>query len=164
MSFIRTTVVAATVAGAAVLSAASAGAATSSHSPAPSHGARPYKGDGCPFTDFCASNDNVVYETAGNSSAWPSWIANQQIFVDNEGDPNAGPADVDIFYDTAAQGYGAYACMTPGTFWFQGDGNTYIFSWQGYHGSDGLGDGFWNNAVAHHWVYGPCGNYNDSGF
>lgn len=117
---------------------------------------------GCPYTDFCAYSDdfNYTYKTPGNSSAWPSQVSNRVDWVMNNGDPNYAARLVDIFYDIGP-GYGAYACIGWGTAWNL-RGNGYHFTWHGSHGSDGLNQNVHDNAVAHHWVSGSCGNYNDN--
>ena len=117
----------------------------------------------CGYENFCAYSDDAafLYQTPGNSGSWPSQVYNKVDWVMNNGNPNYAAHRVDIFYDTAAQGYGAYACIDYGTAWNL-RGNGYHFTWAGYHGSDGQGANVHDNAVAHHWVSGGCGNYNDN--
>jgi hypothetical protein len=75
---------------------------------------------------------------------------------------HARPTGTETCWGDSADGFGgAYARIGYGTQWNL-RGNAYRFTWRGYHGSAGQGQNIHDNAAAHHWVYGPCGHYNDN--
>jgi hypothetical protein len=119
----------------------------------------------CEYEYFCvyADETETYLWSSGDMDAWSSLLANKADWVMNNGNPNYAEHLVDIFFKTKDEGFGAYACMDTGTAWDL-RGNGYIFSWHGWHGTDGLEQNVHDNAAAHHWVSGACENYNDDGF
>ncbi|MER5890061.1 hypothetical protein ABT160_40080 [Streptomyces sp. NPDC001941] len=114
---------------------------------------------GCAPGNFCvyADDTNYTFATQGNSGAWPGSVANKNDWVGNSG-YNSGKAQVDIFWGTSGEGYGAYACLGPGNAWNLRD-NSVKFGWTKNGDSRGLGQKVHDNAAAHLWVY-SCGNNN----
>ncbi|MEV6978779.1 hypothetical protein [Kitasatospora sp. NPDC093806] len=112
---------------------------------------------GCGWTNFCAYSDDYgyTYQNAGNSGDWPYQVKNKVDWVGNNGAPG-GRDKVNIYWGTAAENYGAYACIGYGTSWNL-RGNGYHYSWTRGGDSRGLGESVHDNAASHSWVY-SCGN------
>ncbi|MET9397276.1 hypothetical protein [Kitasatospora sp. NPDC002965] len=112
---------------------------------------------GCNWTNFCAYADDTgaTVQWSGPSDDWPSSVKNKVDWVGNNGAPG-GRDKVNIYWGTAAEGYGAYACIGYGTSWNL-RGNGYYLTWTRNGDNRGLNQSLHDNAASHRWVT-SCGN------